>query len=320
MDRASTSWRGSRSMKKRYTVSAIAVLFAVAIVTSVAVSPWARGDGTEADPFIAALAAANAELKAGRAGPAFDAFLTMLPQDEGSYLIEGDLTMSKAEVIDWVTRYAEGSAVIVANPEAKVNVLGDGSPDLYQEGKRHLRYGIDAASFTPERYDEMVQLMAAAASAWEAGCKGCGLDFEHDVSLDTAAVAPENSFIVRFRNAGGKFIARAFFPHQLGEERVLTIDPVFYKPTGYEKTGVLTHELGHVLGLRHEHIAGVPGCKTEQGSWIEVTRYDGKSVMHYFCGGGGGKVMKLSACDEVGITLAYTGVVDVERRKICEAA
>lgn len=297
-------------MKKRYTtISAIALLLALTIAAPMAISPWARADGaTEQDPFIAALAAANAELKAGGAGPVFDAFLAMLPEDEGSYLIEGDLAMSKAEVFDWVTRYAEGGASIVANPEAKVNVLVDGSLDLYPQDKRHLRYGIDAASFTPERYKEMVQLMAAAASAWEAGCTGCGLDFEHDMSLDAAAVAPENGFIVRFRDAGGKFIARAFFPHQLGEERVLTVDPVFYKPTGYEKTGVLTHELGHVLGLRHEHIAGVPGCKTEHGTWIEVTPYDPKSVMHYFCGGGGGKVMKLSDFDRDGITKAYTTV------------
>lgn len=45
--------------------------------------------------------------------------------------------------------------------------------------------------------------------------------------------------------------------------------------------GVLRHELGHVLGLRHEHIR-YPGTScTENTHWRAVTQDDSNSMMHY---------------------------------------
>jgi hypothetical protein len=53
--------------------------------------------------------------------------------------------------------------------------------------------------------------------------------------------------------------------------------------------GVLRHELGHILGLRHEHIRPVPGVNEDEqlcnGSAClgadYLTEYDADSVMHY---------------------------------------
>jgi len=45
--------------------------------------------------------------------------------------------------------------------------------------------------------------------------------------------------------------------------------------------GVFRHELGHVLGLRHEHIRAPGTFCTEDSSWRGVTAYDSASVMHY---------------------------------------
>jgi hypothetical protein len=43
---------------------------------------------------------------------------------------------------------------------------------------------------------------------------------------------------------------------------------------------VLLHELGHILGFRHEHIH-VPACSEGDTNWRKVTPYDSASVMHY---------------------------------------
>lgn len=73
----------------------------------------------------------------------------------------------------------------------------------------------------------------------------------------------------------------------------------------FDKTGVLRHELGHVLGYRHEHIGNVPGCNTEGVSWERLTPYTPNSVMHYFCGGAGSFDLSLRDLDKAGHRCLY---------------
>ena len=49
----------------------------------------------------------------------------------------------------------------------------------------------------------------------------------------------------------------------------------------YTLRGILRHELGHVLGFRHEHTRPEAGTCFEDNSWRPLTPYDSSSVMHY---------------------------------------
>ena len=97
--------------------------------------------------------------------------------------------------------------------------------------------------------------------------KVCGVQFEYRPQLDDPAGRNGAAlFSVAYVDARGRFIAAAFFPDQPKERRVIVIDPSFFKPgLGFNKVGVLRHELGHVLGFRHEHIrsGAPPGCPGE---------------------------------------------------------
>jgi hypothetical protein len=180
-----------------------------------------------------------------------------------------------------------------------------GTPDFYPPGQRKLSYVIDRSSFkTQDQYDRAAKAIEQATMEWETVCGECGLDFAHVKEQDGQPAAANANFTVRMVDAGGQFIASAFFPHDPPARRVLEVDPSFFE-NAFDPVGVFRHELGHVLGYRHEHIRGVSGCFQEGNSWRPLTPYDPKSVMHYFCGSGGSLKLEFSQYDRTGHRRLY---------------
>ena len=146
-----------------------------------------------------------------------------------------------------------------------------------------------------------------ATKEWE---NACNVDFVYEESYDTANILkPINdlTFVVLGFESNGGFIASAFFPYYPTERRRLLIDPSYFN-SKFDKIGVLRHELGHVLGFRHEHISGnAPmDCPKENvAGTIPLTKYDPKSVMHYFCGGMGSIKLEITELDKSGAQDLY---------------
>jgi hypothetical protein len=171
-----------------------------------------------------------------------------------------------------------------------------------------LTYRVARDSFggNATHYKQVVDAITAATGEWE---RTCGVNFEHKSALDAKpGIGREGlTFVVKEFNAGGKFIAAAFFPSDPPERRMVNIDPSFYT-TSFDKIGVLRHELGHVLGFRHEHIRNEapPVCPNEPLWDTQVlTAYDPKSVMHYFCGGVGTNKLEITELDRKGAQQVY---------------
>jgi subtilisin family serine protease len=227
------------------------------------------------------------------------AFLKTLPKVGDYYVVEGDLKMTEQEVTGYLAASASSDQPARRSAELLVNLHG-GEPDFYPLGRRKLTYVIDRKSFgTDVRYDTASKAVHDAMDEWEALCSECGIDFDHLKQFDDNPPAGKANFTVRLFDAGGEFIAAAFFPHDPPARRFVDIDPSFYTTT-FDKIGVLRHELGHVLGYRHEHIRNVPGCFREDNQWRPLTPYDPRSVMHYFCGGAGNMKLEISATDRLG--------------------
>lgn len=172
-----------------------------------------------------------------------------------------------------------------------------------------LTYCVLRSTFASVReYRLARRSVEAATGAWE---ETCGVAFEHRAALDTSTSTqvPEVMFTVREIDAGGRFIAAAFFPTDPPERRRVLIDPSFFGTSlSFDRVGVLRHELGHVLGFRHEHIRSdaPPACPDEDlADTIDLTAYDPKSVMHYFCGGVGNRDLAITAVDTVGAQRMY---------------
>jgi hypothetical protein len=189
-----------------------------------------------------------------------------------------------------------------------VAVAAGGKLVRWKDGKV-LSYCILRNTFADEREYRIVrQSMEDATGAWE---RTCGVKFQHRASLDSSPTTRVDgvTFTVRKLDAGGRFIAAAFFPNDPPERRRIVIDPSFYADDlGFDRVGVLRHELGHVLGFRHEHIRSEApaACPDEDlGEDLPLGAYDPKSVMHYFCGAVGSRELQISEVDVAGAQRLY---------------
>jgi len=222
------------------------------------------------------------------------------------HIIEGDLLVGEERARAALRYHAQGVAPPPKKPGELLIMTDERErPVFWPRENRQLTYAVHRASFSnPDSYQAVIEAMREAAQEWEHKCRTCGLTIRHRPEFDDAPRLDQVTFIVTFTPNATEFIAAAFFPNDPEHRRYLLIAPSFFT-TSYTKVGVLRHELGHVLGYRHEHIQGVPGCGQEDNQWKRVTDYDGKSVMHYFCGGGGTMELTISDLDEAGHAETY---------------
>jgi len=255
------------------------------------------------------------------------------PTIDDFIVIEGDIRIRKSELgnyferISRINRRAQNDSdtgYVIAGPIDKktaadpfliINLDDFGNPDFYETfEERELTYSIDYTSFPANqvgrltRYEITERYMEEGGKAWSNACAGCGIKFQHKKALDRGSRRPtqaEADFIVTYvRDA--PFIASAFFPSDNYSNKILYVtESMFNGKAGADPLGVMRHELGHVLGFRHEHIRGIPGCRTEGNKWVALTEYDSQSVMHYLCGRAGTYSMELSQKDIAGLNIIY---------------
>ena len=177
----------------------------------------------------------------------------------------------------------------------------DDVPVKWPAGQRALTYAINRASFrSTQEYELIVQALPQAILAWTQACE-CGLTITYKPEFDTTPDLSRVTFVVEYKPDVKDFLALGFYPSDPPDQRYLYIMEPYFTNTTYDKVGMLRHELGHILGYRHAHIGGVPGCEFYEegdGHWKSLSQYDPKSVMHYLCGNGGSLKFELSDRDK----------------------
>jgi hypothetical protein len=257
------------------------------------------------DPQAQVLAAYHNAIASPFDEEAFKILQATIPRAGDYYVVEGDIQMTADELREYLVGFSP-HATQDKSRELLVNTKPDGSLDYYRNPtQRHLTYSVDKLSFpTTQQYQLVVDAMATATADWESSCKECRITFEHNPANDAQASITTTNFVVRYFDAQGTYIAASFFPSDPPLRRYLNVDPSYFT-SQFDKVGVFRHELGHILGYRHEHIRGIAGCAYEDNAWKPLTPYDPHSVMHYFCGGGGSFALELSSVDILGHRKLY---------------
>ena len=204
------------------------------------------------------------------------------------YVIHGDTAVSLEELraeyervgADWHGKNQDSEGVGVSSQASTVNRV-NGKDDLWTAVQAaNLTYCV-SSEFGAKHSRAVSELSQATLDLEAWGNFNFHYVAAQDGNCNNANAAI--TFAVRPWNDGG---ACAFFPSGGGcvpRTVVIDFDDLDTNP-GYgavTSVGVFRHELGHVLGLRHEHIRASNTWCAEGASWRAVTGYDSASVMHY---------------------------------------
>lgn len=201
------------------------------------------------------------------------------------YVVEWDLVIPRERLAAYAIEQAR-RIVTPAPEEPSDRLLAATTEDrLIMRWKAGivLTYAVLEPTFVTEGlYEAIKREIAQAAREWE---QVCGVKFQHLTDLDGGVDpnGPKPVFTVQeFQRPD--YYALAFLPNYPIAERILFVDAC-YLSADHDRVGILRHELGHVLGFRHEHIRtadrGGYGREEHEDLTAPITDYDSESVMHY---------------------------------------
>lgn len=261
---------------------------------------------------IADAAKAAREQWRGKTFEDFEASVFKEPGEHGKYIVSGDLAIADRKHLQEFFEKLQQADDDTAHGKLTVAALAAaastaGGVDIWtSEKKKQLRYCVSDGF--GDRKPSVVADMQAATQAWETAAN---VDFLHASAQDADCTADNANVIfdVRPVDVDGQYLARAFFPADGRADRNVLIDNSSFEldpDDTLQLVGILRHELGHALGLRHEHTRPEAGTCFEDDDFRPITAYDRFSVMHYpQCNGGGDWSLVLTALDKAGSACLY---------------
>jgi len=231
---------------------------------------------------------------------------TIFIDNELFYIVEGDLLLDEDEYFEYISnKYSPQESNKIVGIKLNGQIVKTPAPN-------NIRYSIVQHSFANlTEYNNFVRYMNEATADWE---KICNVNFvyvsEYDYDLKSSDNPEDLTFVIKKVFTNSKLLAKAFYPFQAKKRRKILISHAFFT-TSVNKSGILRHEIGHILGFRHEHIRpdAPKECNRETkenlGETDYLTKYDSMSVMHYYCGGQGSRKLEFTELDIIGVQKHY---------------
>ena len=224
---------------------------------------------------------------------------TLHRESTGMYVLDGDTPIrSEARLFDLWSAMESGQLAVYA--------VGGVDIKWSAAQKFQLTYCVSDA-FGANKAAVVAAIGGAAEGGWETFAD---VDFKYLPAQDATCTAanPNVLFDVNPVNAQGQYLARAFFPDSPRGDRNILIDASSFDPQlPWPLRNILAHEMGHILGFRHEHIrpeSGATQC-VEDNDFRGLTAYDRASVMHYPQCNGTSTDLSFTTLDRTGIVALY---------------
>ncbi len=215
----------------------------------------------------------------------------------GAYIVDGDRPIeNEKQLYELWQSFQEGALA--------VNTVGGNDDRWDEQAKLHISYCVNN-DFGSNKPAVVAALAAATVGGWETMAN---VHFEYLTGEDGAGcTAATNTVVFDVRQTSGQaYLARSFLPSSPRAARELYVDTSSFDPAvPYPLAHIVGHELGHILGLRHENTRPEAGTCFENNDWRALTPYDSASIMHYPQCNGTSHDMSWTATDAVGIAALY---------------
>lgn len=242
----------------------------------------------------------DGEATSSEVGLSFEQFVAeyaFKEPDRDVYIADGDTALKGLKQL------REFYELNVRRGQLIINRIGSADDKWDATRKKNLTYCVSDAFGS--RKATVVAALRLATQSW---MDAADLKFVYVPEQDARCTASNREvlFDVNPVNARGAYLARSFFPADARWARNLLIDNSLFAESAGAFVGVLRHELGHVLGFRHEHTRPEARACFEDRQYRALTTYDSASVMHYpHCRGTNTWNLPLTALDKQGAQAVY---------------
>ena len=236
--------------------------------------------------------------RAGDRIPTFKEFKKSTFRDsDGQFIVNGDEPVRGKRALRSYYRAMVGKdQALIVNTVGGVDDRWDATAMVTLTYCVSTKFGKD--------YAAVVNAMNGGVGLWEAAS---AVDFTYVPAQDGACTVRNNSVVFSVEpTKTQQYIARAFFPSTPKQGRNILVNAKSLQSSGsWTPTNILGHELGHVLGFRHEHTRPEAGTCFEDNNWRALTPYDSASIMHYPQCNGTSSNLSMTNTDRQGVAALY---------------
>lgn len=236
------------------------------------------------------------------ATPTYKEFKAQTFRDgDRQFIVNGDEPISKSK--DLRTYFEKITAPAGGHSDLVVNTVGGVDDKWTASAARNLTYCVSTKFGTQQQ--AVINAFAAGAATWETASSG--VNFTYLPAQNSTCTTRNTNVVFSVEpTTTTQYIARAFFPSSAKNYRNVLVNANALQNSGsWTPANIVAHELGHVLGFRHEHTRPEAGTCFEDTNWRPLTPYDSVSIMHYPQCNGGSTNLTFSANDRVGVQALY---------------